>query len=108
MIQKKVLVTGGCGFIGSYLADRVLKLVKEVVVIGNMSKGEAENLQMLRNSSRELRKVMGEKFRILAEQKLNWETITSTYLNLYFNVSHSRKAKRAPDQSVIQALLNSD
>ena len=45
MDEKKVLVTGSCGFIGSHLADRLLKLVKEVVVIDNMSSGKAENLQ---------------------------------------------------------------
>lgn len=48
MDEKMVLVTGGCGFIGSYLVDRLLKLVKEVVVIDNMSKVGAENLQTQR------------------------------------------------------------
>ncbi|MCJ7632131.1 NAD-dependent epimerase/dehydratase family protein [Candidatus Bathyarchaeota archaeon] len=52
MDKKKVLVTGGCGFVGSHLVVRLLNLVEKVVDIDNMSGGEAENLQMLQNSSR--------------------------------------------------------
>ena len=40
----KVLITGGAGFIGSHLADRVLDLGGEVCVIDNYATGRRDNL----------------------------------------------------------------
>ncbi len=40
----KVLVTGGAGFIGSHLVDRLIKEDHKVVVIDNLSTGKKENL----------------------------------------------------------------
>ena len=40
----KILVTGGAGFIGSHLADRLLELGHSVRVIDNLSTGRIENL----------------------------------------------------------------
>ena len=42
--MSKVLVTGGCGFIGSHLIDRLIGLGHEVTVIDNLSSGKEENL----------------------------------------------------------------
>jgi len=42
--NKKVLVTGGCGFIGSHLVDRLLCDGHNVIVIDNLSTGRLENL----------------------------------------------------------------
>jgi len=44
MHSKKILVTGGAGFIGSHLVDRLLKEGHEVIVIDNLSNGRIENL----------------------------------------------------------------
>jgi len=41
---KTVLVTGGAGFIGSHLVDRLIKEGYRVVVIDNLSTGKKENL----------------------------------------------------------------
>lgn len=41
----KALVTGGCGFIGSHLVERLLKDGHSVTVIDNCSTGRLENLQ---------------------------------------------------------------
>lgn len=41
---KKALVTGGAGFIGSHIAERLLKLGCEVVVLDDLSMGMAENV----------------------------------------------------------------
>lgn len=42
--SKKVLVTGGAGFIGSHLVDRLIEENYEVVVIDDLSTGRRENL----------------------------------------------------------------
>ncbi len=42
--MKKVLVTGGAGFIGSHLVDKLLALGFEVIVIDDLSVGRRENL----------------------------------------------------------------
>lgn len=53
--MKKVLVTGGAGFIGSHLVDRLLKEDFQVVVIDNYSTGRLENIEHhLRNGSFEI------------------------------------------------------
>ena len=42
--QVKVLITGGAGFIGSHLADRLLAEGHEVLVIDNYATGRRDNL----------------------------------------------------------------
>jgi UDP-glucose 4-epimerase len=40
----KAIVTGGAGFIGSHIADKLLKLGAKVTIIDNLSSGKAENI----------------------------------------------------------------
>jgi UDP-glucose 4-epimerase len=42
----KILVTGGAGFIGSHLVDRLLSLGHDVVAIDNLINGKVENLSL--------------------------------------------------------------
>ena len=42
--MKKALVTGGLGFIGSHLVDRILEDGWQVVVLDNRLTGTPENL----------------------------------------------------------------
>ena len=40
----KVLITGGAGFIGSHLADELIRAGDEVTVLDNLSTGRFENI----------------------------------------------------------------
>ena len=47
----KVIITGGCGFIGSHLADHLIDLNYEVLVIDNLSIGREANISHLMKHS---------------------------------------------------------
>ncbi len=44
MLRKKVLVTGGAGFVGSHLIDRLLKDGCEVICVDNYFTGQKQNI----------------------------------------------------------------
>ncbi|MCX7407348.1 MAG: GDP-mannose 4,6-dehydratase [Planctomycetales bacterium] len=50
--MARCLVTGGAGFIGSHLTERLLELGHDVVVLDNLSTGRAANLAHLDGHSR--------------------------------------------------------
>jgi len=50
MIKKKVLVTGGAGFVGSHLCDRLLKEGNEVACLDNYFTGQKQNIVHLLNN----------------------------------------------------------
>jgi UDP-glucuronate decarboxylase len=53
--RKRVLVTGGAGFLGSHLADRLLALGHEVLCVDNFYTGTKANIaHLLRNADFEL------------------------------------------------------
>jgi len=45
MDQEKILVTGGAGFIGSHLVDKLIENKEHVIVIDNLSQGKIKNIQ---------------------------------------------------------------
>lgn len=47
--MSKVLITGGAGFIGSTLADRLIKNGDQVVIVDDLSMGDIENLPQSMN-----------------------------------------------------------
>ena len=46
----KTLVTGGCGFIGSHIVDKLLERGHEVTILDNFSTGRIENLEHQKNT----------------------------------------------------------
>jgi UDP-glucose 4-epimerase len=50
--MRKALVTGGCGFIGSHLVDRLIKENFHITIIDNCSTGRLINLDHIAERSR--------------------------------------------------------
>ena len=50
--NMKILVTGGAGFIGSHLVDKLLELDHSVQVLDNLSTGRIENLSLAANNEK--------------------------------------------------------
>lgn len=50
--RKRILVTGGAGFLGSHLCDRLLALGHEVLCIDNLFTGTKRNIEHLHDNSR--------------------------------------------------------
>ena len=46
----KILITGGAGFIGSHLAERLLEEGHQVVAIDDLSTGAIENIDHLKSN----------------------------------------------------------
>lgn len=44
-MRERILVTGGAGYIGSHLTDKLLQKDKEVIVIDNLSTGRIKNIE---------------------------------------------------------------
>ncbi|MHB1907368.1 MAG: NAD-dependent epimerase/dehydratase family protein [Nitrososphaerales archaeon] len=48
--MENILVTGGCGFIGSHLVDYIMEKGNEVLVLDNLSAGNLKNLEHWKSS----------------------------------------------------------
>lgn len=49
--MKRILVTGGAGFLGSHLTERLLSKGQEVIVVDNFFTGNKKNIQAFRKDS---------------------------------------------------------
>ena len=47
----KVIILGGAGFIGSHLADKLLKNKCKVKIIDNLSTGRVENIKNIKKKN---------------------------------------------------------
>ncbi|HJH25256.1 MAG TPA: hypothetical protein C5S37_00450 [Methanophagales archaeon] len=52
MKNKKVLVTGGAGFIGSHLCETLLETGNEVVCVDNLSMESLESIKKLEGKNK--------------------------------------------------------
>ena len=52
MVRQRVLVTGGAGFLGSHLCDRLIRDGHQVVALDDLSTGRPENVTHLRENTR--------------------------------------------------------
>jgi UDP-glucose 4-epimerase len=50
VVYRRILITGGAGFIGSHLAEAYLRQEAEVYIIDNLSTGSLENLKHLQDN----------------------------------------------------------
>ena len=50
--RKRILVTGGAGFVGSHLIDRLLEQGHEIICVDNLFTGSKRNIDHLHNHSR--------------------------------------------------------
>ena len=71
----KALITGGAGFIGSHLAERLLALGHEVFIIDNLWTGKLSNIENIQNH---------EKFHLVVDTILN----ESVMNELIFKIDH--------------------
>lgn len=46
----KIIVTGGAGFLGSHLCDKLIELGHEIICIDNLSTGDVKNVEHLKNN----------------------------------------------------------
>src|SRR5688572_29863599 len=58
----KILITGGAGFVGSHLADKLIGDGHEITVIDNLSTGKYSNVEHLEGN---------ERFRLIIDTVLN-------------------------------------
>ena len=64
--QTKVLVTGGGGFLGSYLVEELVEAGADVTVVDNLEKGKLENLSLVRDRIQFIREDL--RYRDICEQ----------------------------------------
>jgi len=62
----KALITGGAGFIGSHLAERLLQTGNEVVALDDLSTGSLKNIEPLKDQRN---------FRFVYDSVRNWQTM---------------------------------
>jgi UDP-glucose 4-epimerase len=76
--HMKVLITGGAGFIGSHLADRLLEMGEEVFAIDDLSTGSLKNVGHLQGNT---------KFHLVVDTILN-ETVMNELVHKCEHIYH--------------------
>ena len=71
--KLKCMVTGGAGFIGSNLVDRLIDDGHEVHIVDNLSTGKIENINPKAKSTAILSRTMQIKFVAKVDDLLEWD-----------------------------------
>ena len=45
----KIIVTGGAGFIGSHLVDKLVEYKHEVIILDNLKTGQLKNISQIKD-----------------------------------------------------------
>lgn len=94
-MNKKVLVTGGAGFIGSHLVDQLIELGYHVLVIDNLSTGNKRNLNSRAKFYR-LDILSNKLAKIFQQEKLNY----------VFHLAAQINVRKSVDDPVFDAKTN--
>lgn len=89
----RILVTGGCGFIGSHLVDRLVSEEHDVLVIDSLINGEIENLN---NAAR------------FVETDIRDQTLEKIFLDFKPEVVYHMAAQIDIQASLVNPLLDAD
>ena len=73
----KMLITGGAGFIGSHLCDKLCEIGHSIVVIDNLSLGKVSNIEHL---------ILNDKFKFINEDLLNIDKLDEVFLFEKFDI----------------------
>src|SRR5437016_10414608 len=71
-LRKSVLISGGSGFLGSWICDALNQIVSRIVCLDNLSTGVFENIEHLKRSEEhtsELQSLTNLVCRLLLEKK---------------------------------------
>src|SRR5690349_23129993 len=75
-MTERVLVTGGAGFIGSHLVERLVAHGAQVTVIDNLATGHLSNLQHVMGQFEYCQADLGQ---LLQEKQIDWGSYTHVY-----------------------------
>lgn len=102
---SKVLVTGGAGFIGSHLVDRLLTKDLEVIVLDNLRHGRLENVKQ-HIGKRNFRFVRGDvrNYRLVKELAIDVDAVF--HLAALISVPESVKDPAMTDDVNVDGTLN--
>ena len=91
-MQKKILVTGGAGFIGSHIVEEAINKDHQVVVVDNLSSGKLENLEHINQNNITIHK----------EDIRDKEFINTLFLNENFDLVFHEAAIASVQKSIVE------
>ena len=98
---SKILITGGAGFIGSHLTEKLLQKGEEVFVLDNLSTGSEENIKHLENNP---------KFHFIRGSVLDKDLVAQTVAKVdqIFHLAAAVGVKTVIDKPLESFLINID
>src|SRR3989338_11367348 len=104
-VMAKYLVTGGAGFIGSHLVDRLLKDGHEVVVIDDFSLGKKENLPKNKKLTVHKKSICEKLDTIFRKHKFDAVFHLAALPRVQFSIAYPRESHEANINGTLNLLL---